>query len=335
MNSEKGNVTRFIHAGDIHLGSHQYRNHSRAQDFIEMFKEILSLSLFYQVNFILIAGDVFNSREILPSILNRIIKILRLFKILDGNFDDRDENIYPEFNFKTRKGGKSTFNDAVIYGNRYLGNKFLQYLPKISNAIPKNDGLIHILIQHLGIEGQMINVPGIKLEILNALKEKVDYLALGHYHKQYTIGEWIFNPGSSDASCILDFNLKRGLFLVELFKNSKGRCEKKIKMLKLHNRAHLTEIIYVNKFFLHKEQYYNFILMDLKKRIRIERVKDEFQKQPVLILILRGIKPSEQCKINKRHLRNLICNIFPFIEVKIYYKFNKEIKTTLKNFLET
>ncbi|MEJ2249141.1 MAG: metallophosphoesterase [Candidatus Lokiarchaeota archaeon] len=260
---------------------------------------------------------------------------LGLIILLDGNFDDRDENIYPEFNFKTRKGGKSTFNDAVIYGNRYLGNKFLQYLPKISNAIPKNDGLIHILIQHLGIEGQMINVPGIKLEILNALKEKVDYLALGHYHKQYTIGEWIFNPGSSDASCILDFNLKRGLFLVELFKNSKGRCEKKIKMLKLHNRAHLTEIIYVNKFFLHKEQYYNFILMDLKKRIRIERVKDEFQKQPVLILILRGIKPSEQCKINKRHLRNLICNIFPFIEVKIYYKFNKEIKTTLKNFLET
>ena len=45
--------TTFIHASDIHLGSHQYRNEYRANDFIRAFQEILNLSISSKADFIL------------------------------------------------------------------------------------------------------------------------------------------------------------------------------------------------------------------------------------------------------------------------------------------
>ena len=46
-------LTKFIHASDIHLGSHQYRNDYRANDFIFAFEEILSIAVIHRVDFLL------------------------------------------------------------------------------------------------------------------------------------------------------------------------------------------------------------------------------------------------------------------------------------------
>jgi len=70
---------QFIHASDIHLGSHQYRNDYRADDFIHIFQEILQLAITYHVDFILLGGDVFTSLEMLPGKLDKIVKILKDF----------------------------------------------------------------------------------------------------------------------------------------------------------------------------------------------------------------------------------------------------------------
>ena len=63
----------FIHASDLHLGSHQYRNEERATDFIDALKQILYLARFHGVDFILLGGDIFNSLEILPGKLTEIV----------------------------------------------------------------------------------------------------------------------------------------------------------------------------------------------------------------------------------------------------------------------
>ena len=68
---------RFIHASDIHLGSHQYENSSRSDDYIFALKEILQVALDYSVDFVLLGGDVFNSLDMLPGKMTIIIEILR------------------------------------------------------------------------------------------------------------------------------------------------------------------------------------------------------------------------------------------------------------------
>ena len=95
-----GNIlTKFIHASDIHLGSHQYRNEDRANDFIHAFEEILTTAVLHQVDFILLGGDVFTSLEMLPGKLTRVVNLLNSFKnetndrilivAIEGNHDIR------------------------------------------------------------------------------------------------------------------------------------------------------------------------------------------------------------------------------------------------------
>lgn len=51
---------------------------------------------------------------------------------------------------------------------------------------------------------------------LEALREQVDYLALGHIHKPYQIDNWIFNPGSLETCNIEEAHWgSRGYFVVE------------------------------------------------------------------------------------------------------------------------
>lgn len=50
---------KFIHASDIHLGSHQYRNDYRANDFIFAFEEIFIFSSYPSSGFFVIGGRCF------------------------------------------------------------------------------------------------------------------------------------------------------------------------------------------------------------------------------------------------------------------------------------
>ncbi|TFF87454.1 MAG: hypothetical protein EU550_03215 [Promethearchaeota archaeon] len=196
-----------------------------------------------------------------------------------------------------------------------------------------DEKMFRILVQHLGIEGQMVNVPGVPLKSLNILKERIDYLALGHFHKQYTINDWIFNPGSSEPVSSVDFRFKRGIFLVGFQKRTEGGYNKDIKIINLHNRIHKNEMIYINKFFDKRKELCDFIITQLKKRISSYQYWNiDNAMNPVLILTLRGIKPSNRCIKNNCYLNRAIYDALPVIDVKIYHKYNKIMKS-LENYL--
>ena len=98
------------------------------------------------------------------------------------------------------------------------GSNLLEHLLKLKEGIEKDDDYFHILLQHFGIEGQMEQVPGVNYRRIQMLKDRVNYLALGHFHLQFILDGWIYNPGSSEASCSSDFSFIRGIFLVSITK---------------------------------------------------------------------------------------------------------------------
>jgi DNA repair exonuclease SbcCD nuclease subunit len=49
---------------------------------------------------------------------------------------------------------------------------------------------------------------------LASLKDVVDYLALGHFHKQYQLYDWIHNPGSTEANEAPEYESPHGIFVV-------------------------------------------------------------------------------------------------------------------------
>ncbi|MFX0038724.1 MAG: exonuclease SbcCD subunit D [Candidatus Heimdallarchaeota archaeon] len=375
---ETQTVSRFIHASDIHLGSHQYRNEYRADDFVRVFHEILELAIIHSADFIILAGDVFTSLEMLPGILLKIITILKDFKeftnnsimiiaiegnhdirkfsrsvrferrgqswlkllntleliiLLDAEIDESSEKIFKSYNFDMNKGGKIQINNVMIYGSRYLGEQPVSYLSKIRKAIVKKKEIFNILILHFGIEGQMENVPGIKLEDIQPLHYRVDYLALGHFHKQFILEDWIYNPGSSEAVCIMDNSYKRGIFLVEISKKLE-KFEKKVKIIQLVNRKSLWETIYINFEMRNKQEIETFILDKLKSSLKYLNYNfhPSNHQMPVLYLILKGHEPSKSCRVNEKDLRKKICDTLPIVDVKVYQKYVKSLRT-LDNYI--
>ncbi len=375
--SKNQDTTIFIHASDIHLGSHQYRNEYRADDFIRAFQEIFCLSIIHHADFILLGGDVFTSLEMLPGKLIKIINILTDFKdytigtipiiaiegnhdirkfsrgvkfskrgqswlklllnldlliLLDGNMEAPPNSIYLPYDSKHKKGGKIQIKNTIIYGNHYLGEDPEEYIPKITKAIEKKENFFYILLQHFGIEGQMKNVPGINYNKLLSLRKKVDYLALGHYHLQFILDDWVYNPGSTEATCSVDSNFKRGVFIVKI--TGKTQYEKKVYSLRLINRKHIWKTIYFHYSFKNKEDIKNYITKNLK--VEMNRSGDELDLSnpeiPMLYLVLKGWKPLLKYKLNERDLKAEILKSLHVVDVKIYQKFSDPIKN-LNEFL--
>jgi len=367
------NLTKFIHASDIHLGSHQYRNEDRANDYIFAFEEILSLAVIHRVDFLLLGGDVFTSLEMLPGKLTKIVKLLTNFKkvtknqilivAIEGNHDIRKfsrgqrfkqrgqswlkllaslglivlldadvelppDEMFKEYDFKTLKGGKIRIKDVIIYGTRYLGQNPVEDLLKLKDGIEKNDDLFHILLQHFGIKGQMEQVPGVNYRRIQILKDRVNYLALGHFHLQFILEDWVYNPGSSEAACSTDFSFKRGVFLVTITKNDTyTKCVNKIR---LTNRTSRWEHIYFKTEFRKKEKMYEYITQKLKKSFDLDKNLNKNPSNiqtPVLFLVLKGKKPFYRCKIDKKEITQLVCENLPVVDVRIYQKFSDFLKT--------
>ncbi|UHQ99202.1 metallophosphoesterase (plasmid) [Natrinema zhouii] len=92
-----------------------------------------------------------------------------------------------------------------VFGLQWRGAKTGQALQQVANGIQAtNDEYGEptwtVLLAHFGIEDEVPTLGGTVTHAeLRDLKDVVDYLALGHIHKRYESGEWIYNPGSPEA----------------------------------------------------------------------------------------------------------------------------------------
>ena len=93
--------------------------------------------------------------------------------------------------------------------------------PRIADEIKKIESehgkKYTILMMHFGLEGQVKQSEAgeIPYSSLMPLKEVVDYLALGHYHMQYEMDGWIFNPGSIEMISMNEYGLPKGFYHVK------------------------------------------------------------------------------------------------------------------------
>ncbi len=248
-------MPRFLHLADIHLGFDRYDSKERTKDFFLAFQDaIAKYAIEAQVDFVVIAGDLFEHRTIQPNVLNQAKICLQMLKehhipvvAIEGNHDNRPygtatnwlkylandellillepeksadgEIVYEMWDGET--GGYIDLDCGVrVLGSAWYGASAPRAIVTLSEAIqklPPNPGQTIMLFHH-GLEGQISRYEGaLRYNDLLPLKEAgVDYLALGHIHKSYTEGGWIFNPGSTEANNVEEANYDRGVLLVEI-----------------------------------------------------------------------------------------------------------------------
>lgn len=244
---------RFLHISDTHLGLRQYGVAERAADMARSLKDALQQGVEAKVDFVLIAGDFFESQDTNPDYYLHAIDCLKITKdagipvyAIAGNHDKSywsrrscwldvlNESGYFHLLAPTflPNGGLElpAWNDALrigaviephgkpyrVIGFPHLGNHTEALIPKIAEALPHDDRY-NLIMMHLGLTGQIPDThDAIEKETLDPIKPKVDYLALGHYHKRYDIDGWIFNPGGTENRSSSELSFPHGFYIVDV-----------------------------------------------------------------------------------------------------------------------
>lgn len=247
-------MTRFLHLADIHLGIRRYRSDERTRDYFLAWKDCIEkYALKERVSFVLIAGDFFDSRRVEPQAMNQAMEGLGLLQAagipvlaIEGNHDQHEvtnrfswlrslshwgfikllEPVYIDGRAQyqswdeTRRSGSFVDIEGVrVFGSNWYGATTAQMVPVLIDELRRhrNDQRFNVLMMHTDVEGQLNRpIPAISVARLSELKEVTDYLALGHTHKNFEIGGWIFNPGSLEACNVDEYEYRRGAYLVDI-----------------------------------------------------------------------------------------------------------------------
>ena len=246
---------RFIHSADIHLGK-TYRNSpgetERCNDFFLALAAIVSAAIREKVDFILIAGDLFHTGQILPRTFARTIETLQPLKdagipciAVEGNHDwiHRRDNIswmealsqmgyihllrpgrtdnggyrFDTFDYDLGMGGHIEIKGLNIYGLGYIGTQAGSHVLRICEAITTRN---NILLFHVGVwTYSPVEIGNMQPVDAAPLADIFDYVALGHGHKPYIIEtsegrQYAFNPGSPECVNFGEERYDKGYYLV-------------------------------------------------------------------------------------------------------------------------
>jgi len=233
---------KFLHISDIHLGRKQVGNSGdyafkRYNDFFSAFEYMIDYSIENNLDAIIIAGDLFDKKEINPDILSRTIDILFKAKncnipiiCIEGNHDNfqsdsvqdswliylESQNLIKRPFYKYENEIYSfepiVMGDVHFYGIGYNGaftdaviSKFAEF---ISDKTTKN-----VLLTHTAIAGDKLFHGTVNSDSIAQLKDKCIYVAGGHFHNFSAYpseNPFFFVPGSLEYWDNGEFHHKKG-----------------------------------------------------------------------------------------------------------------------------
>jgi DNA repair exonuclease SbcCD nuclease subunit len=247
-------MTRFLHIADIHLGIKRYNLPDRTGDFFRAWYEVIERhAIGRRVDFVLIAGDFFDRRNVDPQAANHAMFVLRRLNearipvvVIEGNHDQHESTSrhswlrsFSQWRFvrllepawsesgprmqawdeDEATGSYVDIAGARIFGSNWYGSTVSTALPLLGEATRQHRraGATNIMLLHSDVEGQL-NRPvqhAVSISKLVTMRDAVDYLALGHTHKHFEIEGWAFNPGSLEACSVEEADVERGALYVE------------------------------------------------------------------------------------------------------------------------
>lgn len=233
---------RFLHCADIHLGNRQYNSDTRYMDFSRAYRAVVDTAIAEQVDFVVLAGDLFHHRSVDPRTLGHAVGGLQRLRdagipviavegnhersfygdrigwmhfladqgylvLLDAEIEAGASTPLPAWDARRRRGAYyEPLPGLRVYGLRYYGAATSLAVQRCAEALAAQDrnGVDYtIFVAHAGVEGVLDDkAGGLSVRQWAPLQPYVDYLALGHFHKPFALDDWIYNPGSTEACAI-------------------------------------------------------------------------------------------------------------------------------------
>lgn len=221
---------KIVHCSDLHLGKRFSGNKDyvkkRYMDFFNAFATFIDKVEEIKPDVCLIAGDIFDKKEINPDILSKTEYLFKRLKdnvkkdiiAIEGNHDNsrileeswleylQEQNILKVFYYNKDFEEKNylKIDDINFYPVGYPGFMIDEALTKLSEKLNPQEK--NIVIVHTGISGSTDTLPGlVSTSILDLFKDKTIYIAGGHIHSFTTYPKekpYFFVSGSLEFSNI-------------------------------------------------------------------------------------------------------------------------------------
>ena len=235
---------KIVHCSDLHLGKRFSGNKDyvkkRYMDFFNAFAVFVDRVEEIKPDVCLIAGDIFDKREINPDILSKTEYLFKRLKnnvkkeiiAIEGNHDNsrileeswleylQEQNILKVFYYNKDFEEKNylKIDDINFYPVGYPGFMINEALTKLSEKLNPQEK--NIVLVHTGISGSTNTLPGlVSTSILDLFKDKAIYIAGGHIHSFTTYPKekpYFFVSGSLEFSNIQnEKSEKKGFILFD------------------------------------------------------------------------------------------------------------------------
>ena len=219
---------KIVHCSDLHLGKRFSGNKDyvkkRYMDFFNAFATFVDKVEEIKPDVCLIAGDIFDKKEINPDILSKTEYLFKRLRdnvkkdiiAIEGNHDNsrileeswleylQEQNILKVFYYNKDFEEKNylKIDDINFYPVGYPGFMIDEALTKLSEKLNPQEK--NIVIVHTGISGGTNTLPGlVSTSILDLFKDKAMYIAGGHIHSFTTYPKekpYFFVSGSLEFS---------------------------------------------------------------------------------------------------------------------------------------
>ena len=198
---------KIVHCSDLHLGKRLSGTKDyvtkRYMDFFNAFATFVDKVEKIKPDVCLIAGDIFDKKEINPDILSKTEYLFKKLRdnvkkdiiAIEGNHDNsrileeswleylQEQNILKVFYYNKDFEEKNylKIDDINFYPVGYPGFMIDEALTKLSEKLNPQEK--NIVIVHTGISGGTNTLPGlVSTSILDLFKDKAIYIAGGHIH---------------------------------------------------------------------------------------------------------------------------------------------------------
>jgi DNA repair exonuclease SbcCD nuclease subunit len=219
---------KLLHCSDIHLGRRptgsigEY-SQKRFEDYFRAFDQVVACAIDRGIEAVLVAGDLFDKRDLTPDVLERAEdQLRRLHKaaipvvLTEGNHDkitgeetswlvylrNRGLVVIPGYDYDGEGAIQfrpETIGNVRFYGLGYSGAAMEMHICALKDVL--DPGYVNIVLAHTAASPDLFFPGLVRHEDLAPLKGLARYMAGGHIHHRTCYPRtdpWFFTPGSTE-----------------------------------------------------------------------------------------------------------------------------------------